>query len=66
MATHYGSDIERRAALTELMSKRDPVDEVCRHRLVFDGSPNRHLQLPRLAAAYVQAQLVQRLERTSS
>jgi hypothetical protein len=66
MAAYYGSDIERRAALTESMLRADPLDAVRRHRIVCDGSPDRHMQLPRLAAAYVQAKLVERLERRSS
>ena len=66
MAAYDISDIERRAALTELILKVDPLDAVRRHRVVFTGSPDRHTQLPRLAAAYVQAKLVERFDRTTA
>jgi len=66
MAAYDISDIERRAALTELILKADPLDAVRRHRVVFTGSPDRHTQLPRLAAAYVQAKLVERFDRTTA
>jgi hypothetical protein len=52
-------DTERRHALVELLSRPDPTDVKRGHRIILEGCPHRHVQLPRLAAAYVQAKLLE-------
>ena len=64
MAT-YISDIERRLALVELLAHADPVDNLRRHRLVFEGHPDRYKQVPQLASVYVQMKLNELRERES-
>jgi hypothetical protein len=59
------SDIHRREALCELLSMRDPFDALRGHRLVLEGRPDRHDQLPRLAAVYTQAKLSELRDRAA-
>ena len=66
MAEYSVGDRERRLALTELVLKADPLDKIRRHRIVCAGSPDRHAQLPRLAAAYVQAKLLELHDRATT
>jgi hypothetical protein len=51
------SDVHRREALCELLSMHDAFDALRGHRLVLEGRPDRHNQLPRLASVYMQAKL---------
>jgi hypothetical protein len=54
---------ERRQAIVELLSLPDPPDLHRSHRLTVDGSPDRHRLWPSLAAAFVQAKLLELRER---
>ena len=56
-------DVQRREALCELLTLRDSFDELRRHRTVLDGSPDRHQQIPRLVAAYIQTKLTELRDR---
>jgi hypothetical protein len=53
------SDLARRQALIELLAKSDPFDAQRRHRLVFEGRPDRHSVVLRLAAIYIQTKLLE-------
>jgi hypothetical protein len=57
------ADIERRMAIVELLSIPDPAPLRRGHRLVLPGKPDRHRQLPWLAAAFVQQKLLELRER---
>jgi hypothetical protein len=59
-------DIERRVALAELLARPDPPDLRCGHRLLLEGRPDRFERLPYLAAALVQARLLDLRERASA
>jgi hypothetical protein len=56
-------DMERRRALVELLARPEALDQRRRHRLILEGRPDRHQQLPRLASAYVQAKLLELRDR---
>lgn len=56
-------DLERRQALIELLAQPEASDQFRRHRVLLEGRPDRHEQLPRLASAYVQAKLVELRDR---
>ena len=53
------SDIARRDALVELMSRQDDFDHLRRSRVVAEGSPVRHELVQKLAATYIQATLLE-------
>jgi hypothetical protein len=57
------SDLIRRQALYELMAVPDPPDLRRGFIRVLDGKPDRHAQLPLLAAKFVQARLLEIRER---
>jgi hypothetical protein len=61
-----GRDIERRLALAELLARPDPPDLQRGHRLLFEGRPDRFERLPYLAAAFVQARLLDLRERANA
>ena len=52
-------DIHRREALCELVRMRDPFDAQRRHRVVCEGRPDRHAQIPRLAAIHIQTRMIE-------
>jgi hypothetical protein len=56
-------DIERRQAIAELLSLPDGPGLHRSHRLTVEGKPDRHQMLPYLAAAFVQARLLELGER---
>jgi hypothetical protein len=56
-------DIERRQAIVELLSMPDSPDLHRSHRLTVEGRPDRHQLVPQLAAAFVQARLLDLRER---
>jgi hypothetical protein len=53
------SSITRRLALYELLEKPDPPDLHRGSIMRFEGKPDRHAQLPRLAAAFVRAKMLE-------
>ena len=56
-------DIERRQAICELLSLPDAPD-LCRgHRRTIEGTPARYQLVPHLAAAFIQARLLELRER---
>jgi hypothetical protein len=57
------TDLARRHALYELLTMPDPPDIHRGHILRFAGKPERHRLLPYLAAAFVQAKLLEIRER---
>jgi hypothetical protein len=57
------ADLSRRQALYELLAIPDPPDIHRGHVLRFQGKPERHRLLPQLAAAFVQAKLLEIHER---
>jgi hypothetical protein len=57
------ADIERRQAIVDLLSIPDPAPLRRGHRFVLPGKPDRHQQLPLLAAAFVQQKLLELRER---
>jgi hypothetical protein len=57
------ADIERRQAIVDLLSIPDSAHLRRGHRLVLPGKPDRHQQLPLLAAAFVQQKLLELGER---
>jgi hypothetical protein len=57
------ADLSRRQALYELLAIPDPPDIHRGHVLRFQGKPGRHRLLPQLAAAFVQAKLLEIRER---
>ena len=56
------SDLARRQALLELIAREDPFDGHRKHRLVLAGRADRHNQVSRLAATYLQAKLLEMRE----
>ena len=61
MLTH--TDVERRMALVELLSRADPPDIRRGHRRVLEGHPERHKQIAQIVSAYVQRHLLEIRER---
>jgi len=59
-------DIERREAVYKLLTLPDPPELRRRHRHVLEGTPERHLLVPKLAAAFIQAKLLELRERRPS
>jgi hypothetical protein len=53
------SNIARRLALYELLTTPDPPDLHRGHVQTLEGKPDRHQLVPRLAAAFVQAKLLE-------
>jgi hypothetical protein len=53
------SDLVRRQALYELLAEPDPPELHRGFVLRLEGKPDRHAQLPRLAATFVQARLLE-------
>ena len=51
------SDITRRVALHQLLAQPDPPDLHRGNVARLEGKPDRHEQLPQLAAAFVRAKL---------
>ncbi|MGE0449876.1 MAG: hypothetical protein AB7Q29_09875 [Vicinamibacterales bacterium] len=52
------SDLARRQALYELLAEPDPPDLHRGFVRRLEGKPDRHAQLPLLAATFVQARLL--------
>jgi hypothetical protein len=59
-------DIERRQAVYELLTLPDAPELRRGHRRVLKGTPERHLLVAKLAAAFIQAKLLELRERRSS
>lgn len=57
------SELVRRQALCELLSEPDPPDLHRGYVRVLEGKPDRHAQVPILAARFVQARLLEIQER---
>src|SRR4051812_12557539 len=57
------SDLARRQAIYELLAEPDPPDLHRGYVRRLDGKPDRHAQLPLLAAKFVQARLLEIRER---
>jgi hypothetical protein len=57
------SDLARRQAIYELLAEPDPPDLHRGFVRRLDGKPDRHAQLPLLAAKFVQARLLEIRER---
>jgi hypothetical protein len=57
------SDLVRRQALYELLAEPDPPDLHRGYVRRLEGKPDRHSQLPLLAAKFVQARLLEIRER---
>src|SRR3954464_1322712 len=57
------ADLVRRQALYELLAEPDPPDLHRGYVRRLDGKPDRHAQLPLLAAKFVQARLLEIRER---
>ena len=57
------SDLARRQALYELLAEPDPPDLHRGYVRRLEGKPDRHAQLPLLAAKFVQARLLEIRER---
>ncbi len=57
------SNLVRRQALYELLATPDPPDLHRGFVRRLDGKPDRHAQLPMLAARFVQARLLEIRER---
>ncbi|MGE3957746.1 MAG: hypothetical protein AB7H96_13585 [Vicinamibacterales bacterium] len=57
------ADLVRRQALYELLAAPDPPDLHRGYVRVLEGKPDRHAQLPLLAAKFVQARLLEIRER---
>jgi hypothetical protein len=53
-------ELERRQALMELMETRDEFDNLRRHRMTFEGDPDRFTTLiPHVMSAFVQGRLLE-------
>jgi hypothetical protein len=57
------SDLARRQAIYDLLAEPDPPDLHRGFVRRLDGKPDRHAQLPLLAAKFVQARLLEIRER---
>ena len=57
------SDIERRQALLELLSRPDSPDLRRGYRRTLAGCPERYALVPQLTAAFIQAKLLDLRER---
>ena len=53
-------ELERRQALMELMETTDEFDNLRRHRMTFEGHPDRFATLiPHVTSAFVQGRLLE-------
>jgi hypothetical protein len=53
-------ELERRQALMELMETTDEFDKLRRHRVTFEGDPDRFATLiPLVTSAFVQGRLLE-------
>ena len=53
-------ELERRQALMELMEMTDEFDSLRRHRMTFEGDPDRFTTLiPHVMSAFVQGRLLE-------
>jgi hypothetical protein len=57
------ADIARRQAIADLLSLPDAPDLHRGYRQTLEGLPDRYNWVPRLAAAYIQAKLLDMRER---
>jgi hypothetical protein len=57
------SDIERRLAIVDLMSRPDGPELHRGHRLILEGKADRYRLVPRLASVFIQAKLLELSER---
>jgi hypothetical protein len=57
------SNIERRLAIVDLLSRPDSPDLHRGHRLILEGKADRYRIVPQLASVFIQAKLLELCER---
>jgi len=59
------SDIERRLAIVDLLSRPDGPELRRGHRLILEGKDDHYQLVPQLASVFIQARLLELHERSA-